>query len=341
MNQPDKTQFLCQLLGIKNLSLTPIHMGGNNKLFRIQGDERPLIAKWYFKSPADSRDRLHSEWSFLQYAHACGIANIPEPVAIDHHQNMAVYSYIDGTTLNTEPDIGHVMAAAKFIYKLNPGGKNSKDLPLPDASEAEFSFSAHVSSVANRIRILQDAIPLDDASHEARELVSTLHQYHHDIKQSILARCTATGIGFDDILPRQERCISPSDFGFHNAIIDDTGTISFIDFEYAGWDDPAKLICDFFWQPEIRVPAHLKPEFFKKAMQFTNQPEFHQDRIQILNLLFGLKWCCIMMNAHVPEWASRQTFAKPSLDIYKLKRIRLNMASLQLDVISKQLQLSI
>ena len=27
----------------------------------------------------------------------------------------------------------------------------------------------------------------------------------------------------------------------------------FIDFEYAGWDDPSKLICDFFCQPAVKA----------------------------------------------------------------------------------------
>ena len=30
--------------------------------------------------------------------------------------------------------------------------------------------------------------------------------------------------------------------------------LRFLDFEYAGWDDPAKLIGDFFCQPAIPAP---------------------------------------------------------------------------------------
>jgi tyrosyl-tRNA synthetase len=31
----------------------------------------------------------------------------------------------------------------------------------------------------------------------------------------------------------------------------------FLDFEYAGWDGPAKLVCDFFCQPALPAPASL------------------------------------------------------------------------------------
>ncbi len=45
---------------------------------------------------------------------------------------------------------------------------------------------------------------------------------------------------------RMKFIVSPSDFGFHNALLDDGGAISFLDFEYSGRDDPAKLDLRFF-----------------------------------------------------------------------------------------------
>jgi len=53
-------------------------------------------------------------------------------------------------------------------------------------------------------------------------------------------------------LPADETCLSPSDFGFHNALVDPSGALSFLDFEYAGRDDPAKPVSDFFCQPKCR-----------------------------------------------------------------------------------------
>ena len=41
------------------------------------------------------------------------------------------------------------------------------------------------------------------------------------------------------------RILSPSDFGLHNTI-SKKNKLYFFDFEYFGWDDPIKLICDFF-----------------------------------------------------------------------------------------------
>ena len=46
-------------------------------------------------------------------------------------------------------------------------------------------------------------------------------------------------------LPPGQWCISPSDFGFHNVLRRPGGHLVFLDFEHAGWDDPAKLFGDF------------------------------------------------------------------------------------------------
>ena len=50
-------------------------------------------------------------------------------------------------------------------------------------------------------------------------------------------------------LVEEDQIISPSDVGIHNMLINKSGLISFIDFEYSGLDDIAKLACDMILQP--------------------------------------------------------------------------------------------
>ena len=65
----------------------------------------------------------------------------------------------------------------------------------------------------------------------------------------------------DEILAVDKRCLSPSDFGFHNSILDDNGRYYFLDFEYSGWDDPAKMVSDFFLQPAVSVSFEYFDDF--------------------------------------------------------------------------------
>src|SRR4029077_9202981 len=77
------------------------------------------------------------------------------------------------------------------------------------------------------------------------------------VERELQARAAGRGIAIDARLPDEAVILSPSDFGFHNALVDG-GRVGFVDFEYAGRDDPAKLIGDFFNQVERPVPLrHL------------------------------------------------------------------------------------
>ena len=103
-------------------------------------------------------------------------------------------------------------------------------------------------------------------------------------------------------------CLSPSDFGFHNALASAQG-LSFLDFEYAGRDDPAKLVCDFFCQPEIPVPMHHYAGFVSRLVQGLELDEAARVRCRILVDAYRVKWACIMLNDFLPLDAARRAFA--------------------------------
>ena len=51
------------------------------------------------------------------------------------------------------------------------------------------------------------------------------------------------------------RSLSPSDFGFHNALLEADGRLTFVDFEYFGWDDPVKIVADVMLHPGMGLSA--------------------------------------------------------------------------------------
>src|SRR5439155_21002106 len=72
------------------------------------------------------------------------------------------------------------------------------------------------------------------------------------------ARLQSGGMSFEKEIAADQRTLSPSDFGFHNALRQADGRIIFLDFEYFGWDDPAKMIADFLLHPAMELSAELK-----------------------------------------------------------------------------------
>jgi hypothetical protein len=113
----------------------------------------------------------------------------------------------------------------------------------------------------------------------------------------------------DRALTLPECCLSPSDFGFHNALADAAGRLTFLDFEYAGRDDPAKLVSDFFCQPEVPVPTSFHTHFVTRLADGLDLDETGRVRCQIMLDAYRIKWTCIILNDFLPLGAARRAFA--------------------------------
>jgi hypothetical protein len=86
--------------------------------------------------------------------------------------------------------------------------------------------------------------------------------------------------------------------------------LRFIDFEYAGWDDPAKTVCDFLCQPAVPVPGHSADPFARALVSDLSDPDWHLRRIGLLRDVYRVKWCCILLNDFLPAGRQRRLFAQ-------------------------------
>ena len=310
----EKVAGLLQSCGIAptGLSLSVVGGGGNNQVFAVDLDAGRYLAKAYFNHPADTRDRLGAEYAFLSYAATLGLKTVPTPVARSSADHLGVYEFIDGTKITSDTlQPQHVRSAAQFIAALN--GTSRRNAVLPAASEACFTIEQHLDMVDRRLQRLQDITDDGDLQRKARELVRQLTDAWRRRRVQIAA-AAAPDLSEDD------RCISPSDFGFHNVLLKGDGELCFIDFEYAGWDDPAKLIGDFFCQPAVPVPPTYFDEFATMVVSYSAQPEVLRERAHLLLPAFQIKWCCIMLNEFLPTAAQRRQFADPASSLEQRQR---------------------
>ena len=95
---------------------------------------------------------------------------------------------------------------------------------------------------------------------------------------------------FSSILPRVDQLLSPSDFGFHNVIKTKQG-LQFIDFEYFGWDDPAKLTSDFLLHPGMSLTKKQKKLWVDNMISIFSSDKFFNQRLKMSYSLYGLCWC--------------------------------------------------
>jgi hypothetical protein len=278
---------------------SPLSGGKNNRTFRA-GDD--YVLKVYHWDPRDPRDRLRAEWRFLSYAVAHGVSNVPRPLAQAEDTHAALYSLLPGRTLQAgEVTAAHVDAALDFLLAVNAVPREV--LALGPGSEACFSLDEHIATIERRVARLATIDPSAPRRAAAEALIRKRLRPAWDKVSAALSPNALS-----DRLGPEEQCISPSDFGFHNALVS-RETIGFIDFEYAGRDDPAKLVCDFFCQPEVPVPIVHMAGFLRRLMAGLGLDARHEARAHSLLDAYRVKWACIILNDFLPLGSARRAHA--------------------------------
>jgi len=299
MIDEDIRSFIKSTVPYPLLSCEPLTGGANNRVYKLNfSDRNSLILKRYFQHPQDLRKRLFSEYSFLQYAWNIGLRCIPQPLYSDEKANAAIYSFIIGKPVE-KMHISDLLIQQTINFFLALNNSNDQGKTLPIASEACFSIDEHLRTIEKRVKTLLSCEHPTVIEFLQHQLLPAWEKIRKTIEQT--ADCP---------LFEQEQCISPSDFGFHNALLQENNQLAFIDFEYAGWDDPAKTVCDFFCQPRIPVSRSFFHTTSHQFVSFCSHPENVLQRINLLFPAYRIKWCCIILNCFLPIGQTRRCFAR-------------------------------
>ncbi len=292
-------------VGVK---LTPLLEGGNNRVFKVQHAGGVCVLKSYFRSGSDPRDRLGAERGFLEFLWRLGVRRTPQPLGWSEENGWGLLSLVPGRKLRPEEVNGNrIDEAVEFVREINERRSDPVAQALLPASEACFSAGEHLATVDRRVARLEGIIPETDLDAEALEFVrAELTPFWNRIRPEIAG---SFGPGLDLALPSDLRCLSPSDFGFHNAVLAPDARLRFIDFEYSGWDDPAKLVCDFFCQPELPVNLrHWDAVVHPLDKLFGAADDLPSRAVRLLPA-YQVKWCCIILNEFIRTESARRRFA--------------------------------
>lgn len=287
--------------------------GRNSRVYHLVGEGgKACAAKVYFRQTGDPRDRLGTEFTALSFLWKNGVREIPRTIACCSEAGVALYEFIEGDKVPAEALTSvEIDKAVEFVVRLQKLVDQPEALTLKPASEAYFSIAQTHQNVQARLARLIDG-------QDKNAVEPDLHQFlYDDLLPSLdrITRWSRSQADWDTELAPSLRTLSPSDFGFHNAIRRDGRNgrdgIVFLDFEYFGWDDPAKLISDFILHPAMNLSADLARRFARAVVQQFDQ-QFDtglKQRVRSVYPLFGLKWCLICLNEFLPEHRARRQFA--------------------------------
>jgi hypothetical protein len=307
----------------KILAAEPCGSGGNNRVYRIRTARASFAAKFYGTMEVDGRDRLGHEFDGLRFLKTSGTgAAVPEVLAVDRDARCALYEWVDGRVAadHTVEDIPAVIGLLTDLHgaRESPGASN-----LPAATEAVFRLADLRAQIERRLERLDKAATSDP------ELADFLTRR---VRPEFERRINGLDEGGPDAaLPSGKRTLSPSDFGFHNALRRTDRSLVFIDFEYFGWDDPVKATADFLLHPATKLSAAEKRAFVEGALAlYGSDPDF-LPRLTARFPLYGIRWSLIILNEFVPELWKRRTFSGKGEDWAGAKLEQLRKARLMLE----------
>jgi len=297
----------------ETFTLQPL-ASGNNRVFRLEAGGQAALLKVYFQHAEDARDRLGAEYAFSVFAWQQGLRQLPRPLACDRKHAIALYEFISGRSLAADEVVWSLVdKALAFCLELNRPRSCADARALAPASEACFTLADHLACIERRVQRLQQ-IPMTSAPDaSARAFAETqVAPVWERLRGHAECGAAASALPLDLPLADGERCLSPSDFGFHNAVVAQDAELRFVDFEYAGWDDPAKLVCDFFCQPAVPVPVCFLSRFLDRIASGLGAQTLPK-RVHLLFPLYQLKWVCILLNEFLPVGSCQRVFAQPGV----------------------------
>jgi len=234
-----------------------------------------------------------------------GISRVPAIKAFCRQRRAAVLSYLPGTK-PTKPEEDDIRQAVNFLKKLRDISGTTAAAKAPAASEACFSGAELLANIQQRLAAFKYT-----RRPELRKFLD--HRFSRTLKRAekncrrILAEAD---ISLTACLPQAQRLLSPSDFGFHNAVKDDYGRLYFLDFEYFGWDDPVKTMSDFILHPHpaMSLDHRLACIFLKNFLPLFADTWF-KIRARAFFPLFCCKWSLILLNEFLDTGRIRRNFA--------------------------------
>jgi len=297
---------------------------GNSQVYRIVSpDGKTYVLKNYPDLIVDNRRRLETEFNTLRMLHHHNITNVPKALKKDDDLNLGLYEWIEGETVSN-PSADDLEQAINFVEKLHSLSQKIDTDDIEIASEACLSAKDLTEQIEKRL------LRLKSINKNFPKLSTFLDSTFEPLWTEVRGESWSLWPfeSKNSSLPRGKQTLSQSDFGFHNALKGNNGVLTFIDFDYFGWDDPVKLTADFIWHPAMKLNPNLTAKWKEAMLGIFGRDSVFEDRLNAALPLYGLRWTMIVLNEFLPDCAERRKNARGTgtFNIEKRQEIQLKKA---------------
>ena len=302
--------------------ISRIRKGRNNKVFLFKKKKEKIIIKKYKSIFSTKYSRFLTEKTFLEFLKKKKIYNVPKVICFDKKKKISYLTFIDGKPVKRVKK-NHLISCPNFLKKIN-FNTTYNNFKFQNASDACLNIDDHVKTCQVRISKLFKKYKNNNNVDKKilfflkNEIIPSFKTINIEVNKKF------SKVEMKKKLNKNNLILSPSDFGFHN-IIYNKNNLFFIDFEYAGWDDPLKLICDFFLNPDYSISKVDKIFFLNKFIHIFGKKLLNIDILRLILKFHFLKWVCVILNQldiEISKKNANLTYFKKAVDYFnKNKKI--------------------
>jgi Phosphotransferase enzyme family len=259
--------------------------GTQNRLYRLDtGAGPPLLAKLY---AVDRWPRLESEYAALRALNRQQLARVPRALLRDDRRSYAVYSFEPGA-MRPAPglsrrDVEQIAAFAADLHRFGP-----QHLPIELAPAVD-------ASLRGRAAARHRAPPGGDRELGPGGRVAWRARHSPGSAPRPGARDGAP-------LPRAAWRLTTGDFGPQNFLFTDEDALTVVDWEAAGWDDPAHATLGFVAHAACEdLAPELAEAFLETYAALAGLPAAERARYERVGRWLDLAWVAVYASALSPE----------------------------------------
>ncbi len=298
-------------LGLEVESWTRVSGGAQNRLFQLSTREgSQLLLKQY---AIDRWPRLTTEFSTLHALNSHGLERVPRALLRDDERSYAVYSFEPGSprpaSEHSTNDVEEIARFCADLHRFSPldlGGEKLE--PAPDAS---FSPEGQKQVILSRLGAFEafatsSAAPDDlRIAHQSLDLPARLGRLLADLVDAA-----------EPPLPESAWRLSHGDFGPQNFLFTESGDLTVVDFEAAGWDDPAHMVMGFVAHAASEdLPLGLTESFLGAHAELMHLSDAEKNRYERVGRLLDVEWVAVYASALTAENMANKQSAVAGFDV--------------------------
>ena len=268
----------------KDEAVRQLGAGNRHGVFLLESGDRRAVLKMHETATAGRRDTFAHEVLMHSFYAAETRGAVPVLLAHDEACRAILFDHVRGeVVVGVEEAV--LEQLARFLVESNAPNilERARKHGLPMASESGTCASDHWRCAVDRLDSLLGSARADDVTAEMHDFLRS------EVQPALGALKPSDGSAV-------RLCLSPSDFGLHNVLRRDDGSFCFLDFEHAGWDDPAKLAADLILQPEMPLCAEAAQCFLRSLGVAGPFGGNIRERVRETLAIQKCKWTVIILN---------------------------------------------